>query len=238
MSLFNKNNSDDKSQETEKPFIENSSSKISVVVNNRSLKRRLSNEPSTESNSLESLEDELQCAICKEMFINPVTLSCTHTFCKYCIERWRQNHFHCPICRCKITTQFQTRVLINFIDKILEKASNEVKQHRLDVIEQRQAISSFPPLPIDKPLTSSEANSVSVLTTNSRRRTADYGLIEASFEDTSGEGSDYDNFLSDDIRAMRGDFDVNCLYPRQRRCYTWQRGYWGYGCPYKRRRFY
>lgn len=67
---------------------------------------------------LEYLEDELQCSICTEMFVQAVTLSCSHSFCKYCITQWQNNQSFCPICRTKITMQFSTRVLDNFIEKV------------------------------------------------------------------------------------------------------------------------
>ena len=36
----------------------------------------------------DSLADEFSCVVCQELFIEPVTLSCSHTFCSHCIESW------------------------------------------------------------------------------------------------------------------------------------------------------
>ncbi|KAJ8355471.1 hypothetical protein SKAU_G00182650 [Synaphobranchus kaupii] len=36
------------------------------------------------------LENELQCIICSELFMEAVTLSCAHSFCLHCIGAWRK----------------------------------------------------------------------------------------------------------------------------------------------------
>lgn len=64
------------------------------------------------------MEDEMQCSICSEMFIKATTLNCSHTFCKYCIEKWKKTENICPICRTKITSMNATLVLDNVIEKV------------------------------------------------------------------------------------------------------------------------
>ncbi|XP_038632794.1 E3 ubiquitin/ISG15 ligase TRIM25-like isoform X1 [Scyliorhinus canicula] len=48
-----------------------------------------------------SLEQQLSCSICLEVFSNPVNLPCGHTFCLDCIQKnWDQNSLAvCPQCR-------------------------------------------------------------------------------------------------------------------------------------------
>ncbi|XP_067914113.1 E3 ubiquitin/ISG15 ligase TRIM25-like isoform X2 [Heterodontus francisci] len=48
-----------------------------------------------------SLEQQLSCSICLEVFSNPVNLPCGHTFCLDCIQKnWDQNSLNaCPQCR-------------------------------------------------------------------------------------------------------------------------------------------
>ncbi|XP_063056047.1 nuclear factor 7, brain-like [Engraulis encrasicolus] len=48
-----------------------------------------------------SLEEELCCPVCTDIYTDPVLLSCSHTFCKSCIQRsWAsQGSRVCPICR-------------------------------------------------------------------------------------------------------------------------------------------
>ncbi|CAL8401076.1 unnamed protein product [Boreogadus saida] len=48
-----------------------------------------------------SLVDDLSCSVCCDIFKDPVILSCSHSFCKGCLQTWwtqnqRQN---CPLCK-------------------------------------------------------------------------------------------------------------------------------------------
>ncbi|XP_077058571.1 nuclear factor 7, ovary-like [Siphateles boraxobius] len=46
-------------------------------------------------------EDDFSCPMCKEIFKAPVLLSCSHSFCKECLQQfWRtKNTQECPVCR-------------------------------------------------------------------------------------------------------------------------------------------
>ena len=50
-----------------------------------------------------SIDDELKCGICLELFQDPRSLPCLHTFCRECIQRsLNENHsLKCPVCRAK-----------------------------------------------------------------------------------------------------------------------------------------
>ncbi len=45
--------------------------------------------------------EELSCPVCHEIFKDPVVLSCSHSFCKECIQKfWRTTKTQeCPLCR-------------------------------------------------------------------------------------------------------------------------------------------
>ncbi len=46
-------------------------------------------------------EDDLSCPVCYEIFKAPVVLSCSHSFCKECLQQfWRTKETQeCPVCR-------------------------------------------------------------------------------------------------------------------------------------------
>ncbi|KAL0272444.1 UNVERIFIED_CONTAM: hypothetical protein PYX00_005407 [Menopon gallinae] len=93
------------------------------------------------SNVLENIADvmesELQCSVCSELFVTPITLNCSHTFCKYCIETWKKKKKNCPICRKKITSENRLLVIDNYIDRMVENLSDEFKARRKIVIAER-----------------------------------------------------------------------------------------------------
>uniref|UniRef100_A0A8C7WR43 E3 ubiquitin-protein ligase CHFR n=1 Tax=Oryzias sinensis TaxID=183150 RepID=A0A8C7WR43_9TELE len=86
----------------------------------------------------EVLENELQCIICSELFIEAVTLNCAHSFCSYCITQWRKKKEECPICRQAITSQSRCLALDNFIERMMENLSLDVKEKRQSVINERK----------------------------------------------------------------------------------------------------
>ncbi|XP_064175940.1 E3 ubiquitin-protein ligase TRIM35-like [Anguilla rostrata] len=47
------------------------------------------------------VEEELSCPVCTEIFRDPVVLSCSHSFCKACLQQcWEQKGSReCPVCR-------------------------------------------------------------------------------------------------------------------------------------------
>jgi len=54
------------------------------------------------------VDNETECAICKEVFTDPRVLPCVHTFCLKCIQGWGKDKFPgktlaCPLCRNGLT---------------------------------------------------------------------------------------------------------------------------------------
>uniref|UniRef100_A0A8C8VGE4 RING-type domain-containing protein n=1 Tax=Pelusios castaneus TaxID=367368 RepID=A0A8C8VGE4_9SAUR len=83
----------------------------------------------------ESLEEELSCPICLDIYKEPVSLSCGHTFCKECIQEVIDTHqqkpwgtYSCPICQVdlvpfpKLQKNFQ---LCRIVEKFLGPPSKE-----------------------------------------------------------------------------------------------------------------
>ncbi|XP_039751526.1 E3 ubiquitin-protein ligase rnf8-A-like [Pararge aegeria] len=86
----------------------------------------------------EIMETELQCSICAELFVSATTLNCSHTFCKYCIEKWKQKRKQCPICRSIITSECRSLVLDSFIEKMVQNLTEEIKQKRRKMLQSRE----------------------------------------------------------------------------------------------------
>lgn len=59
----------------------------------------MSDEDISERPSL--LESDLTCPVCKELFRDPVLLSCSHSFCRACLDgSWKHRvSRECPVCR-------------------------------------------------------------------------------------------------------------------------------------------
>uniref|UniRef100_S4RSQ6 E3 ubiquitin-protein ligase CHFR n=1 Tax=Petromyzon marinus TaxID=7757 RepID=S4RSQ6_PETMA len=79
------------------------------------------------------MENELQCIICSELFIQATTLSCAHTFCRNCIEEWLKQKELCPICRASPTSSTPSLVLDNCIARMVESLGQEKKAERDEI---------------------------------------------------------------------------------------------------------
>ncbi|XP_063068563.1 E3 ubiquitin-protein ligase TRIM35-like [Engraulis encrasicolus] len=74
-----------------------------------------------------SLEEELCCPVCTDIYTDPVILSCSHSFCKSCVQRsWAsQGSRVCPICR-RTNPQEEppvNRVLRNLCERFMQERS-------------------------------------------------------------------------------------------------------------------
>ncbi|XP_051043054.1 E3 ubiquitin-protein ligase RNF8 [Phodopus roborovskii] len=85
------------------------------------------------------LENELQCIICSEYFIEAVTLNCAHSFCSFCISEWMKRKLECPICRKDIESRTHSLVLDNCVNKMVDNLSSEVKERRNNLLRERKA---------------------------------------------------------------------------------------------------
>ncbi|GAP89207.2 putative ATP-dependent protease La domain-containing protein [Rosellinia necatrix] len=55
----------------------------------------------------ELVKTEMDCQVCFALFLDPITTTCGHTYCRACIHRVLDHSDLCPICRRAITIQAQ-----------------------------------------------------------------------------------------------------------------------------------
>ncbi|XP_070576816.1 E3 ubiquitin-protein ligase RNF8-like [Ptychodera flava] len=93
-------------------------------------------------NVADVMEDELQCSLCYELFVQATTLNCSHSFCYWCITEWSETkkNNNCPVCRVKITSKNKSIVLDSYIDKMVENLSDEHKKGRTEVVAERMRL--------------------------------------------------------------------------------------------------
>ena len=78
----------------------------------------------------EQIEEEITCSICKDLFTEPKTILCLHTFCEQCMKstvetnRRLGSEVCCPLCRTelsqdlgKVPTNFAIKRLIEIFRK-------------------------------------------------------------------------------------------------------------------------
>ena len=99
----------------------------------------------------DKIKQEITCSICYELFTDPRTLACLHTFCKSCIQTTVETglaevpvgYFECPLCRAHvplpangidgICANFSTKRLIEIYQKRQEIATVETPKCRVCV---------------------------------------------------------------------------------------------------------
>uniref|UniRef100_H3A025 Tripartite motif containing 35 n=1 Tax=Latimeria chalumnae TaxID=7897 RepID=H3A025_LATCH len=102
-----------------------------------------------------SLEDEMTCCVCQELFKDPVTLRCGHNFCRECVrEYWKEKTSQsCPICRADsaiddLKINYTLRNIVETYNKEGKKSKVQSKsvcsQHREELklycLEDQEAI--------------------------------------------------------------------------------------------------
>lgn len=76
--------------------------------------------------------------IAADLMLKPVSLTCGHSFCKYCLELWLANRSNCPTCRQPTTNLIP--------EQSHNSSSNQLKQQQLSVnLALQHVIATFYP---------------------------------------------------------------------------------------------
>jgi hypothetical protein len=83
----------------------------------------------------DTVEDFLKCDVCKDIFNEPKTLLCQHTFCSTCLISLKE----CPMCRLKLYIPDKTNNLFDKIVGVLydaDKVKELQSRHRREKLER------------------------------------------------------------------------------------------------------
>ena len=88
-----------------------------------------------------SMQEEFLCIICRELFVKAHSLSCSHSFCKKCINDWMKANKYCPMCRKPIEGKpVPSRAIDNAIDKLVKCLPEEAQKERSKLLKERSRI--------------------------------------------------------------------------------------------------
>uniref|UniRef100_A0A8C6V317 Uncharacterized protein n=1 Tax=Neogobius melanostomus TaxID=47308 RepID=A0A8C6V317_9GOBI len=81
-------------------------------------------------------EDQFLCSICLEVFTDPVTTPCGHSFCNICINKHWDNcdHCHCPVCKEEFSSRPKLKIS-TFILEMVSEFKNKPQQEDTESLE-------------------------------------------------------------------------------------------------------
>lgn len=91
-----------------------------------------------------AIEEELMCAVCHSMVIEPRVVGCGHMFCKSCLDRWMSLNKTCPMCSVGLKTVnfrkggVRMYAINNIVEKVTDAMLPEVKERRKRSLEERK----------------------------------------------------------------------------------------------------
>uniref|UniRef100_A0A8C9XAU3 Uncharacterized protein n=1 Tax=Sander lucioperca TaxID=283035 RepID=A0A8C9XAU3_SANLU len=85
-------------------------------------------------------EEDLCCPVCHDVFRNPVLLSCSHSFCKDCLQSWwtGKSTQECPVCKKRSLYEPPCNlVLKNLCEAFLLERDQRASEALLERVQQR-----------------------------------------------------------------------------------------------------
>uniref|UniRef100_A0A3B4GVJ5 RING-type domain-containing protein n=1 Tax=Pundamilia nyererei TaxID=303518 RepID=A0A3B4GVJ5_9CICH len=99
-------------------------------------------------------EEDLCCPICRDIFRDPVLLSCSHSFCKDCLRRWWREKptQECPMCQ-KRSSRVDPPVSLvlknlceSFVERRDQRASEDLCSLHSDNEQTKHSDHTFKPI--------------------------------------------------------------------------------------------
>ena len=103
-----------------------------------------SEQPANPTETLSSIvQNEFKCSICQELMVNATNLSCSHVFCKCCIDEWLDKNRRCPVCRKGVRSSSKRHHVLpidNFLQLYFSKfGTGEQQAERNRLISERRS---------------------------------------------------------------------------------------------------
>jgi Lon protease-like protein len=89
---------------------------------------------------LESTQKEVDCQVCYNIMLDPVTTFCGHTLCRRCMARVLDHSQHCPVCRrmLAIPSSLQGHASNKTLVKLLDGLCPEIIATRAETVAQEE----------------------------------------------------------------------------------------------------
>eukprot|EP00397_Hematodinium_sp_SG-2012_P026547 GEMP01027819.1.p1 GENE.GEMP01027819.1~~GEMP01027819.1.p1 ORF type:complete len:344 (+),score=70.76 GEMP01027819.1:303-1334(+) len=101
----------------------------------------------------EEIPNEFECSLCLKLLLDPLSVSCGHTFCRQCINRSQEYRTACPMCRKTVHVGGGVNVLLaSIIAERFPKALADRKNERaaeLTAVETRP-VATLPIVSVDE----------------------------------------------------------------------------------------
>jgi len=84
----------------------------------------------------EDVPQDLECVLCLRLLLDPISVSCGHTFCRCCLERSLDYRSQCPMCRQPIVAGQNVNVIIQQIisEKYPKTLSERLKERENEAL--------------------------------------------------------------------------------------------------------
>lgn len=89
-------------------------------------------------------EQDLQCSCCFELMVEPTTLNCGHSFCRFCLAQWwhASRHSTCPECRQPWSGFPKVNIVLRKTIKVLFPKEVAERQHNQESSPDYQSVLS------------------------------------------------------------------------------------------------
>ncbi|KAF7655165.1 hypothetical protein LDENG_00059840 [Lucifuga dentata] len=89
--------------------------------------------------------EDLTCCVCQNIFTDPVTLLCGHSFCRECIRHYLSTRLQCPQCQTAVSTEHKCLPTSLILQNLAEKAKEAQRMSKGDEKEKTEVSEWFCP---------------------------------------------------------------------------------------------